>query len=58
VIVEANGDGTVIRRTTFRHVSISALRSVQKADGSLERVRFRAASVDVSVPREVVAKTR
>jgi hypothetical protein len=54
VIVETNEKGAVIRRTTFRHVSIKAL----KDDGSLERVRFRAASVDVTVNREEVATGR
>jgi hypothetical protein len=58
VIVETDENGTVIRRTTFHHVSIKELNSTQKAEGSsLERVRFRAASVDVT-PGEVVAKSR
>jgi hypothetical protein len=45
-VVETNAAGKVIRRTTFRDVTVSSVHPMQTADGSDElRVRFNAASV-------------
>ena len=57
VIVEANGNAAVIRRTTFRDVTVSSVRSIRLPDGSAgEKVRFTAAKVSVSTPPAAVVQ--